>query len=235
MFWTRLTARGRAAHAGDPEAGDSAILRMTRLIETLQRELGPRLTVRRRGGRKSTMNIGTIRGGHNTNAVPSECVIEIDRRTLAEEKVADAFAEMEAALATSGEPAESYAFEFLTGTNGFASAADAPCIAAFHRAIERVTGEPPRELIAVGASDGRYFADDGIEILTFGPGAARRMRGTWRRRGKRIGAARRPCPGGRDPLVPGIHVLRRGDTRGDRRGGGATWMPGTSPGMTERA
>ncbi|MDE0334888.1 MAG: M20/M25/M40 family metallo-hydrolase, partial [Defluviicoccus sp.] len=102
----------------------------------------------------------------------SECVIEIDRRTLAEEKVADAFAEMEAALATSGEPADSYAFEFLTGTNGFASAADAPCIAAFHRAIERVTGEPPRELIAVGASDGRYFADDGIEILTFGPGAA---------------------------------------------------------------
>ena len=172
VFWTRLTARGRAAHAGDPEAGDSAILRMIRLIETLRRELGPRLTVRRRGGRKSTMNIGTIRGGHNTNAVPSECTIEIDRRTLSDEKVDAAFAEMRAALATSGEPEESYSFEFLTGTNGFASAADAPCIAAFHRAIEAATGAPPRELIAVGASDGRYFADDGIEILTFGPGAA---------------------------------------------------------------
>ena len=24
----------------------------------------------------------------------------------------------------------------------------------------------------MGASDGRYFADDGIEILTFGPGGA---------------------------------------------------------------
>ena len=60
---------------------------MIRLIETLRRELDPRLSVRRRGGRKSTMNIGTIHGGHNTNAVPSECVIEIDRRTLADEKV----------------------------------------------------------------------------------------------------------------------------------------------------
>ena len=172
VFWSRLTARGRAAHAGDPAAGDNAILRMMRLIETLQRELVPRLAVRRRRRLKSTMNIGTIRGGHNTNAVPSECVIEIDRRTLPEEKMDEAFAEMEAALATSGEPEVSYAFEFLTGTNGFASAGDAPCIAAFHRAIGRVTGQPLRELVAVGASDGRHFSDDGIEILTFGPGAA---------------------------------------------------------------
>ena len=172
VFWSRLTARGRAVHAGDPSAGDNAILRMMRLIQTLHRELVPRLGVRRRRRLKSTMNIGTIRGGHNINAVPSECVVEIDRRTLPEEKVDDAFAEMEAVLATSGEPDVSYALEFLTGTNGFASTGDAPCIAAFHRAIQEVADRPLRELVAVGASDGRYFADDGIEILTFGPGAA---------------------------------------------------------------
>jgi len=143
---------------------------MTRLIEALRREIEPRMSVRRRDGLKSTMNIGTIRGGHNTNAVPSECVIEIDRRTLPEEKIDDAFAEMGAALAASGEPEGSYELEFLTGSNGFASAAGASCIAAFHRAIERVTAAPPRDIVAVGASDGRYFADDGIEILTFGPG-----------------------------------------------------------------
>ena len=172
VFWSRLTARGRAAHAGDPRAGDNAILRMLRLIETLRRELEPRLAVRRRRRLKSTMNIGTIRGGHNTNSVPSECILEIDRRVLPEERVDEAFAEMEAALATSGEPEVSYTFEFLKGTNGFASREGAPCITAFHRAIERVTGKPLRELVAVGASDGRYFAEDGIEILTFGPGAA---------------------------------------------------------------
>ena len=172
VFWTRLTARGRAAHAGDPGAGDNAIIRMMRLIEVLRRELAPRLAVRRRRRLKSTMNIGIIRGGYNTNTVPCECVIEIDRRTLPEEKVDAAFAEMEAALAASGEPDVSYGFEFLTGTDGFASPGDAPCIDAFHRAIERVAGKPVRELIAVGASDGRFFAKDGIEILTFGPGAA---------------------------------------------------------------
>ena len=33
-------------------------------------------------------------------------------------------------------------------------------------------------------------------------------------------------------LVPGIHVLRHRAVSGDKRGGGPTWMPGTSPGMT---
>lgn len=172
VFWARLTTRGKAAHAGDPDAGDNAILRMMRLITTLERELGPRLSVRRHGGQKSTINIGTIRGGHNTNAVPSDCVIEIDRRVLPGETVSAGFAELEALLATAGEPDGSYAIEFITGTNGFSSPAEAPAIAAFHEAIENITGTPPREVIAVGASDGRYFADDGIEILTFGPGAA---------------------------------------------------------------
>lgn len=172
VFWARLATRGRTAHAGDPAAGDNAILRMMRLITTLERELGPRLAVRRRGGQKSTINIGTIHGGHNTNAVPSDCVIEIDRRILPGETVSQGFAELQALLATAGEPEGSYAIELVTGTNGFASPGDAAAIAAFHRAIENVTGAAPREVIAVGASDGRYFADDGIEILTFGPGAA---------------------------------------------------------------
>ena len=172
VFWTRITADGRAAHAGEPSAGDNAIGRMMRLIGALERELGPRLQVRRRGGLRSTVNLGVIAGGHNTNAVPARCVAEIDRRVLPEEPVADAFAEMAAAVATAGEPEGSYRVELLTGTNGFASPAEAPALAAFRRAIEGVTGAPARDIVAIGASDGRYFADDGIEILTFGPGSA---------------------------------------------------------------
>ncbi len=172
VFWSRLTARGKAAHAGDPAAGDNAILRTMRLIATLERELGPRLSVRRRGALQSTVSIGAIRGGHNINTVPDDCVIEIDRRVLPGETVETAFAELTALLETAGEPLDSYDLEFITGTNGFASASDGPAIAAFRRAIEAVTGAPPRDIVAVGASDGRHFADDGIEILTFGPGSA---------------------------------------------------------------
>ena len=172
VFWVRLTARGRAAHAGAPETGDNAILRMMRLLAALERELGPRLRLRRRGGLKSTLNVGTVRGGHNVNAVPAECVVEIDRRTLPGESAEEGAAEMRALLEAAGEPEGSYALDFVTGTDGFASPADGPARTAFLRAIGRVTGEAPRDVVAVGASDARYFAGDGIETLTFGPGAA---------------------------------------------------------------
>ncbi len=172
VFWVRLTAHGRAAHAGAPCLGDNAILRMMRLVAALERELRPRLALRRRGRLHATMNLGTIAGGHNVNAVPSSCVVEIDRRILPEEAVADGFAEIAAFLETAGEPEGSYRVDLITGTEGFASPADGRAIAAFRRAVARVTGAPPCDPIAVGASDGRYFADMGIEILTFGPGAA---------------------------------------------------------------
>ena len=37
-------------------------------------------------------------------------------------------------------------------------------------AIEKRTGRPPDVLNALAASDGRFFARDGIEIVNFGPG-----------------------------------------------------------------
>ena len=61
----------------------------------------------------------------------------------------------------------------LTGTKGFASSTSDPAVESFHKAIAEVTKNPIREVIAVGASDARYFADDGIVLLTFGPGNAK--------------------------------------------------------------
>ena len=56
------------------------------------------------------------------------------------------------------------------------------------------------------------------------------------RLGPRISARRRLSrlrpPAVMPGLVPGIHVLRHRAMDGRGRGGGGTWMPGTSPGMT---
>lgn len=170
VLWARITARGRTAHAGDPTAGDSAILRMHRLIAALERGLPPRLAARRDGLMQSTFNIGRIGGGHNTNAVPEQCWIEIDRRLLPDETVEGALEEIRAIVAGAGEPAGTVSVEHLTGTVGFKGQADGAGVSAFRAAILAVTAAPPRELSALGVSDGRYFARDGIEILNFGPG-----------------------------------------------------------------
>ena len=171
VLWVRITARGKAAHAGDPASGDNAIERMMRLLATLQGDEFDRLGERRDGDMASTANVGTIRGGHNMNVVPSDCVVEIDRRLLPGEDIAAAFDEIQAALNAAGEPRGSFAIERLRGTNGFKGAEDGLGVSAFRAAIEARTGVPARFLTPVGAYDGRYFADDGIEIINVGPGA----------------------------------------------------------------
>ncbi len=173
VMWVEITASGTSAHAGDPRNGDNAIDRMVRLINALNRDLRPRLESRTRGALRSTMNIGIIRGGANTNAVPGACRIELDRRLLPEETMDGAVAEIESVIANAGEPAGTWSVDLLTGTKGFASPPGAPSIAAFHKAIRDITGQPPRDIAAIGASDARYFADDKVVLMTFGPGHAK--------------------------------------------------------------
>jgi succinyl-diaminopimelate desuccinylase len=171
VMWTRLTTKGRAAHAGNPSAGDNAILRMMRLVGALQSYYDKALAKRVKGAMKSTGNIGMFHGGHNTNVVPSACTVEIDRRLLPGEKVKDAFVELKRVVDAVGEPKSLYKVEFLTGTNGFFAPENGAAVGAFEAAIKAQTGRPVKFLNATGVSDGRYYADDAIEIINFGPGS----------------------------------------------------------------
>ncbi len=171
VMWVRIETSGTAAHAGNPAAGDNAIMRMLRVLAQLDATLSPRLAARRDGAMHSTNNIGMIRGGHNTNVVPNFCWVELDRRVLPTEKVPDAFAEMKAIVEAIDEPQGTVSIDLLRGTNGFRAPEGGQGVAAFQKAIKAVTGGDARFLNATGVSDGRYFADDGIEIINFGPGA----------------------------------------------------------------
>ena len=171
VLWVALETRGTAAHAGAPDKGDNAILRMLRLVGHIERALGTRLATRVDGPMRSTINLGMICGGHNTNVVPSACRVEIDRRLLPNETVDAAYAEIAALVTASGEPADKVELARLRGTNGFRAPADGALVQGFSAAIQAATGASPRFLNATGVSDGRYFADDGIEIVNFGPGA----------------------------------------------------------------
>jgi acetylornithine deacetylase/succinyl-diaminopimelate desuccinylase-like protein len=171
VMWARITTKGKAAHAGNPGAGDNAILRMMRLMGALQSYYDKALAERTSGAMKSTVNIGMFHGGHNTNVVPSACTVEIDRRLLPDEKVKDAFTELKRVIDGVGEPKDMYDVAFLTGTNGFAAPANGRTVAAFEAVVKKQTGRKVKFLNATGVSDGRYYADDGIEIINFGPGS----------------------------------------------------------------
>ena len=170
VMWAGIETTGKAAHAGAPETGDNAIERMLRLVAALQRNLFPAIRARRDGALASTFNLGQFHGGANTNVVPSSCRVEIDRRLLPSETVDAAFAEIVAALEAAGEAAGTWSAELLRGTNGFASSREGAMVASLAAAARKVTGAEARFVDAIGASDGRWFADDGIEIVNFGPG-----------------------------------------------------------------
>jgi acetylornithine deacetylase/succinyl-diaminopimelate desuccinylase-like protein len=158
----RVITQGKAAHAGAPHAGESAILRMQEVIAALSRiEQRASLT-----GHKSTLSIGRIRGGQSINVVPDQCVIELDRRMLPRDDFDAGFSEIKRLC----EKAGASEVELLTGTPGFSAPRDGPGAQAFSEAIRSVTGKAPEPLNVVGASDARYFARDGIEILVTGPG-----------------------------------------------------------------
>ncbi|HEY6821317.1 MAG TPA: ArgE/DapE family deacylase [Burkholderiales bacterium] len=167
VMWVRATTRGRAAHAGAPQHGDSAILRMNQVISRIQADLLPQIETRKSpGGQQSTLSIGKIRGGENTNVVPDTCAIEIDRRILPQEDFDAAFEELKRFLGSAG----AQEVELLTGTAGFSAREDGVAVRAFSGALREVTGKAPERLNVVGASDARYFARDGAEIIVFGPG-----------------------------------------------------------------
>ncbi len=84
---TRLTVRGRAAHAGvEPEKGRSAILEAARIVRDLHALNGrwPGVTV----------NVGKIAGGTRPNVVAERCELEVDVRST----TADGLREAEAAV-----------------------------------------------------------------------------------------------------------------------------------------
>jgi succinyl-diaminopimelate desuccinylase len=171
VTWIELVAHGTAAHAGRPADGNNAVMRMARLLGHLEKTLFPVISVRAADGLQSTVSVGTIRGGTNINVVPSSCIAAIDRRLLpVRESIDTALQEIRAVLAGAGEPEGSFAVRRLTGTNGFSAPRGGPLVSAFSGAIEEVSGKTARFVDSVGAFDGRFFADDGIEIVNFGPG-----------------------------------------------------------------
>lgn len=170
VLWLRIDVKGKSAHAGNPSTGDNAIYRAMRLINHLDTLMEPILSNRRSGGKHSTMNIGRIQGGQNINVVPGSCTLDIDRRLLPSEDVQQAYQEICQNLDTSGEPENSYDTTLITGTNGFSAPLNGPGVSALVASIKSITNKAPLFINAVGVSDGRYFADKNIEIMTFGPG-----------------------------------------------------------------
>jgi acetylornithine deacetylase/succinyl-diaminopimelate desuccinylase-like protein len=82
-----VTVHGKSGHGAMPETGVDALQAATRILNALYGDI-PRLNTIKSGVAgigSPTMLVGRIEGGTNTNVVPGQVVLKLDRRMIPEE------------------------------------------------------------------------------------------------------------------------------------------------------
>ncbi|GAA4013401.1 M20/M25/M40 family metallo-hydrolase [Streptomyces plumbiresistens] len=120
-------------------------------------------------------NVGTICGCDRPSNVPSECVVGFrlafpvewtvgQARAVVSEAVAE-FAARHPSLTEQPPAIRRHGFQ----AHGFAIDPDASLVALLRSAVAQVSGEPARVSAVFGTADARYFADQGIPAVSYGP------------------------------------------------------------------
>jgi len=186
VYWFEILMHGRIAHGSMPFLGASAIDRMARLIERIERELKPRLAARRtrmpvepEHARSATININSISGGQNPDAPQTPCVADLcravfDRRFLIEEKledVRDEFIELLDQLRENDAELQ-YELKDLMIFHPTMTSPESQLVKTLSAVITETIGREPPLIASPGTYDQKHFARiAGIEqCIAYGPG-----------------------------------------------------------------
>jgi acetylornithine deacetylase/succinyl-diaminopimelate desuccinylase-like protein len=167
--WFRVIVRGVAAHGSAPDRGVNAIRHMAEIVRHIYETL-PDVEHPMLGG--PTINVGTIRGGEKVNMVAASCIAEIDRRTIPGETAESATAGIEEAIARARAtfPDLDARVELAFHGEPFEIDERAAIVEETRAAGAEALGAPPDIIGFRGASDARFFAESGAEVVVWGPG-----------------------------------------------------------------
>jgi succinyl-diaminopimelate desuccinylase len=186
VYWFEVVMRGRIAHGGMPFLGASAIDRMARLVERIERELKPKLSRRQtrmpvepEAARSATININSIAGGQRIDAPQTPCVADLcraifDRRFLIEERFEDVRAEIiglvEALRAQDGDLI--YDLNDLMIVHPTMTAPETELVQTMSQAIIDAVGRRPPLIASPGTYDQKHFARlaEIEQCIAYGPG-----------------------------------------------------------------
>ncbi len=170
-----VTVRGRQGHAAMPESGVDALAAATGILKSIY---DSRETLKERrssvpGITHSTLNVGLIEGGINTNVVPERVSFRIDRRIIPEESPQQAEAELRRIIELAGAACSGIRVEIrrillalpLVNVPGAARLS-----AALRRHGESFFGVPIAEHGVPLYTDARHYAAAGIPTVLYGAG-----------------------------------------------------------------
>ena len=170
-----VEVNGRSAHAAKPYTGIDALEAATHIMASLyawRKSLTGRVSTIAGIG-SPQLTIGLVKGGINTNVVPDQVVMRIDRRIIPDEQPAAVEAELRALIAGAAlvfpaarvEVRRVLLAEPLTPLPGSKLLAAALC-----RHASAIMGEPVGTSGVPLYTDARHYAAHGIPIVLYGAG-----------------------------------------------------------------
>lgn len=124
--WMQVTMIGRSCHGSRPKEGKNAIYAAAHFCDLVQQKLEEAIAQKQDNKLGTgTVCVGVVSGGHDPNIVPDRCTLQLDRRWLPDERLADVHAEV-ATLAESAAEAYGCQYEFRPLEELRASMVNAP-------------------------------------------------------------------------------------------------------------
>ncbi|MFW6115974.1 MAG: M20 family metallopeptidase [Chloroflexota bacterium] len=168
-----ITTFGKAAHGSVPHLGVNAVEKMVPVIQGVQ-ALGERLKEKSHPlCGHPTVNLGVIKGGEISNAVPDRCMIQLDRRLIPSETFEEADAEIYDIVTRAAEADREFEAEVKVPMTWkpMEVAEDEPIVLALRRQTEAVMGQDPGLEGWPATCDANLMVNEGgIPTCIFGPG-----------------------------------------------------------------
>ncbi|WP_405218775.1 M20 family metallopeptidase [Agrococcus sp. Ld7] len=171
-----IEVAGRAAHAGRPEDGASAITTAARIATWIADD-----HARMRSGASgllgsATWNVGRIEGGHGTSIVPDRCTLLVDRRLMPGETGAQALEQLSTGIAEAvrregiADVGCSADARLLMEMPGFETEESDPLVASAVEALQAEGEDAPVEAWTAACEGGFIARHHGCPTIILGPG-----------------------------------------------------------------
>lgn len=172
FIWYDVETVGKAAHGSRFDEGVDAIMHMGRFLaglDKLERALRQRPAHELAG--VPSLHASIIDGGTEISVYPSTCHLQVERRTIPGESMAQATAELQAIIddLATGDPRIQARVSAYLGRSPFAISAQAPIVQAVEAAATAHLGAAPRHMGATFWTDAAILADAGIDTVLIGP------------------------------------------------------------------
>jgi tripeptide aminopeptidase len=162
LYRIQADLHGQAAHAGmEPEKGRNAIAAAARALARI--EVG-------RLDEKTTTNVGRIDGGTAINVVAERCTVELEARSLDEERAAEVAARMVDAFTEAAADGEVDVETVIEEQfRGYQHARTAPPVGLAAAALD-ARGIEPVFIKTGGAADANVFVNRGLPVVNIANG-----------------------------------------------------------------